>query len=110
MKDTRYRKPQSNVTALKPSERIRVMEELEWPRKVVVIEPILDFDLEDFVNAIMRIWPEAVYVGYDIYGNRLPEPPLTKARKLVDALKRYTWVHVKSLRPAWYGTLGRRGR
>lgn len=88
--------------APKPGERLERMAELDWPRKVVVIEPILDFDLEEFVKKLKDINPSEVYVGYDNYGNRLPEPTISKTRELVEKLGSFTRVHAKSLRPAWY--------
>ena len=88
--------------APKPSERIKAMIELTWPHKLIVIEPVLDFDLEEFVKALKDIGLREVYVGYDNYGNKLPEPPLEKTLQLVNALREFTIVHVKTLRPAWY--------
>ena len=88
--------------APKPSERLRAMAELDWPRKVVVVEPVLDFDLDEFVEALKRAKPVEVYVGYDNYGHRLPEPSLAKVKALVGRLEGLTSVHAKSLRPAWY--------
>ena len=88
--------------APKPSERLEAMAELNWPRKVVVVEPVLDFDLDEFAEALKRVKPVEVYVGYDNYGHRLPEPPLAKVKALVSRLESLTRVHAKSLRPAWY--------
>lgn len=91
--------------APKPSERLKRMAELDWPRKVVVVEPILDFDLEDFAKELRELNPSEVYIGYDNYGNKLPEPPYSKAKELVERLSAFTRVHAKSLRPAWYEKL-----
>ncbi|MEM0344945.1 MAG: DUF5131 family protein [Thermofilaceae archaeon] len=88
--------------APKPSERLRVMAELEWPRKVIVIEPVLDFELDEFVSALREVRPAEVYIGYDNYGNRLPEPPLSKVKLLIEKLSSFTKVHAKTLRAAWY--------
>ncbi len=89
-----------------PSERLRAMMELEWPNKVVVVEPVLDFDLDGFVEALKRVKPSRVYIGYDNYGHRLPEPPLRKVELLVKRLKAFTAVHAKTLRRAWYEEAG----
>jgi hypothetical protein len=45
-------------------------------------------------------------VGYDNYGNGLPEPPLQKAVSLIRFLEaRGTEVRTKTLRLAWYEAL-----
>lgn len=89
-----------------PSSRLKVMGELNWPSKVVVVEPVLDFDLEEFVEALKQVKPSKVYIGYDNYHHRLPEPPLQKAESLVNQLKTFTTVHTKVLRQAWYEKAG----
>jgi len=73
-----------------PSERIRAMIELKHPRKMITIEPILDFDLDEFARMIVSVKPWRVYVGYDSHPdkNRLREPPLSKTKKLI---KRLAW-------------------
>jgi len=85
-----------------PSERFRAMVELEHHWKFVSIEPILDFDLEVLVAWMRRIGPRLIYVGYDNYGSRLPEPPLEKTLRLIERLRRFTEVREKTLRPAWH--------
>jgi len=90
-----------------PSERYRAMRDLKWDKKFVSVEPILDFDLEEFAKWIADILPFMVYVGYDNYGNRLPEPPLRKTLELVERLSEHTLVVRKTLRPAWFETLER---
>ncbi len=66
-----------------PSKRYIAMKTLEWPRKMVSIEPILDFDIEVMASWIREIQPIRVYIGYDNYGNNLPEPPLWKTKQLI---------------------------
>lgn len=65
------------------------------------IEPILDFDLDVFVQIIKRIKPWAVAVGYDNYNHKLPEPALAKTMQLIEALEKFTIVYRKTLRRAW---------
>jgi len=73
-----------------------------WYRNLVVtIEPILDFDLNDFVYWIKEINPERVYVGYNTKGTRLPEPSLSKTLQLIEELKKFTKVKPKLLRERW---------
>jgi len=71
-----------------PSKRYRDMLKLRHPRKIVTIEPILDFDLYILTSWIEDITPECVYVGYDSHPevNKLPEPPLSKVKQLVQSL------------------------
>lgn len=69
----------------------------------ISIEPILDFDLELFVQWIKRIRPWAVAVGYDNYNNKLPEPELYKTEKLIEELEKAgIKVYRKTIRKAWW--------
>jgi len=84
-----------------PAERYEEMKSLDWKHKAMVIEPILDFDPE-FVDWIRDISPEMVYIGYDNYGNKLPEPQLNKTEMLVRELHGIADVRAKALRKAWH--------
>jgi len=84
-----------------PRERYEAMKSLTWKHKAIVIEPILDFDLE-FINWIRDISPETVYIGYDNYNNKLPEPRLKKTEMFVKKLCKITDFTAKALRKAWY--------
>ena len=96
-------KPYQKISkAPQPPERLDVMARIKHRHKALVIEPILDFDLHEFVYMIRRVKPVFVAVGYDNYGNRLPEPPLDKVEKLIDELAGFTEVRCKTLRKAWY--------
>jgi len=72
-------------------ERYKAMRSLDHPYKSLVIEPILDFD-QGFVTWIREIKPVTVHVGYDNYGNRLPEPPRSKTQELIKSLMEFTHV------------------
>ncbi len=88
--------------APRPSERIEAMKKLEWEAKYLSIEPILDFSPR-FVEEIEEINPFAVYIGYDNYGNRLPEPRLDKTLSLIKELRERGFLILKgTLRRAWY--------
>ena len=89
-----------------PSARYECMRDLDWDKKMVSIEPILDFNLEVFVKWIKDISPIMVFVGYDNYNNKLPEPPLEKTRQLIKELRIFTFVVEKTIRPAWNEGLG----
>ena len=78
-----------------PFERYRSMADIQFDHKLVCIEPIMDFDLETFVQWIKDIKPSVVYVGYDNYNNRLTEPNLTKTEQLIDQLSAFTKVKTK---------------
>jgi len=85
-----------------PSQRYKAMMKLQHPRKIVTIEPILDFDLEILEEWISNIGPETCYVGYDSKKNFLPEPELSKVRALMKRLKETTTVRAKTIRRAWW--------
>ena len=61
----------------------------------VSIEPILDFDLEPFVEMIRSIEPSFVSVGADSKHHNLPEPTSQKTRQLITALREFTDVKIK---------------
>ena len=86
-----------------PSVRYKAMKELEWEKKFLSIEPILDFDLDVFTKWITEINPKIIYIGYDNYNHKLPEPPLNKTQKLIKELTELGFtVYEKTLRKAWY--------
>lgn len=78
------------------SERYKCMVELPYSRKLVSIEPIMDFNLDVFVQWIKDIAPVMVNIGYTKFNHHLPEPNLSKTRKLMKQLKSFT--RVKELR------------
>jgi DNA repair photolyase len=84
-----------------PSERFNAMRDLNWERKLLSIEPILDFDLRAFAKWVEDIFPLLVYVGYDNYGHNLNEPLETKTLELIDRISEDTLVIRKTIRPSW---------
>jgi len=85
-----------------PSARIRAMRKLDWSAKFISVEPILDFTPR-FPVEIAFIKPSIVYVGYDNYMCRLPEPPLYKTIDLISSLEgRGIVVLTKTIRRAWF--------
>lgn len=91
-----------------PQPRVRLLHmimlrrEFRYMRLMLSIEPILDFTPR-FWELILEVAPDFVYVGYDNYGNRLPEPPLHKTLELIDRLREHgIKVFEKTLRKAWY--------
>jgi len=85
-----------------PSQRYSAMLKLRHPRKIVTVEPILDFDVEILEEWISDIGPETCYVGYDSKKNFLPEPELSKVKALMKKLKETTNVRAKTIRRAWW--------
>lgn len=79
-------------------ERFRAMKELPFKNKVISVEPVVDFDLELFVQWIREINPILVHVGYDNYNCKLPEPQLSKTKMLIENLETFTKVKTLNLR------------
>ena len=75
--------------APKPSKRYKDFLALKWDKKIVTIEPILDFDLETFLKWILSIKPKAVFVGYNSRPKavKLPEPDKKKTWQLIHRLE-----------------------
>jgi hypothetical protein len=72
-----------------PSERALDFMALPWPRKIVTIEPIMDFDHDEFLHMICGIKPEAVYIGYNSHPKSapLPEPSHDKTFSFIVCLE-----------------------
>ena len=64
-------------------------------RKMVTIEPIMEFDLIPFVIMIKKIQPEFVNIGADSKGHNLPEPSSEKIGQLIKELEKFTKVNLK---------------
>jgi len=79
-------------------ERYEAMKKLPFKNKIVSIEPIMDFDLETFVQWIRDINPVTVHIGYDNYHNNLAEPSLAKTKELLQELSAFTNVKLLTLR------------
>jgi len=92
-----------------PSRRLRSMELVAQKiggELMLSIEPVLDFT-PFFHVKILEIAEKAgdffMYIGYDNYNNKLPEPPLRKTYSLIKTLREHGIpVYEKTLRRAWY--------
>jgi hypothetical protein len=84
-----------------PIHRIKALLTVIHPRKFVTVEPILDFG-GYFADLLRMVKPEFIYVGYDNHGCKLPEPELARTLALIEQLKKFTEVRVKTLRKAWW--------
>lgn len=73
-----------------PTVRYRQFKDLDYPRKVVTIEPVMDFDEDVFPKWIVALKPEYVWLGLNSKPEalELPEPSPKKLRKLVKMLVR----------------------
>jgi len=64
-------------------------------RKMVSLEPLLDFSLPTMIAWMEIISPEFISIGADSKGNKLPEPPAGKVKELIQELKKFTQVRIK---------------
>jgi hypothetical protein len=62
----------------------------------ITIEPIMDFDLDDFVNLLKIAKPKQVNIGADSGNNNLPEPSKEKVLELINELQKFTIIHNKT--------------
>ena len=63
--------------------------------RMVSIEPLMDFDLDEFGVMIKTCKPKFVSIGADSKGHHLPEPPKEKIIELIKELKTFTEVREK---------------
>ena len=86
-----------------PTERYKQFLNLQFPRKVVTIEPVMDFDLDIFTSWIKNINPEYVWLGYNSKPNsvKLPEPSYKKfvafATNLINAGIKIKYKNVRGM-------------
>lgn len=65
-------------------------------KRMVTIEPIMDFDVSELVDLIGKIKPAWVNIGADSKGHNLPEPSKEKIEQLIYELDTFTAVKIKS--------------
>jgi DNA repair photolyase len=71
-----------------PAPHERAMYLRNWEgRKMITVEPIMDFSVADFADLILSCKPDQVNIGADSGGNGLPEPTLWKIEALIYALE-----------------------
>jgi DNA repair photolyase len=61
----------------------------------ITVEPIIDFDLGEFIELIKLCNPKQVNIGADSKGHKLPEPPKEKIIELIKELEKFTKVKQK---------------
>ena len=81
--------------APEPEKRFEAFKSVEWDRKMVSVEPIMDFDLDVLVRWLRELDLEFVSVGADSKGHDLPEPKGKKVRKFIQSVDEFTEVKVK---------------
>jgi hypothetical protein len=71
-----------------PSKRCEQFRRLDYPRKVVTIEPVMDFDTEIFFSWILNIKPEYVWLGLNSHPEQvqLREPSKEKVMEFIGRL------------------------
>jgi hypothetical protein len=71
-----------------PSIRYQQFKNLGYPRKVVTVEPVMDFDVDEFTSWIISIKPEYVWLGYSSHSKKvpLPKPSPEKLKAFVEIL------------------------
>jgi len=77
-----------------PHDRAFALSEIPG-RKMVTIEPIMDFDLLELVYLLKVANPEQVNIGSDSKRHGLPEPPAGKIRELIAEVETFTKVYQK---------------
>jgi hypothetical protein len=85
-----------------PSIRYKDFRDLQWPRQIVTIEPILDFDPEILLQWLTEIAPESIWIGYNSKPSsvRLPEPEPSKTIDFIEMLRKSGFVvREKTMRP-----------
>lgn len=72
------------------SKRYRDFLNLNWSKKIVNVEPIMDFDLSPLSEMIFNVKPCAVFIGYNSKPKAvpLPEPSKKKTLQLVSELEK----------------------
>lgn len=84
-----------------PSARFKDFSHLDWEKKIVTVEPVMDFDLEVLRDWIVSISPATVFIGYNSKPDKvsIPEPDKMKLLCLIDELeKRDIHVLTKEMR------------
>jgi len=67
-----------------------------YGKKMITIEPIMDFDLDIFTRMIREVSPYQVNIGADSRNCNLPEPSREKIIALISELENFTTVHKKT--------------
>jgi DNA repair photolyase len=80
----------SSISKAPPTtERARIMHDLRVGgyRVMLSVEPVLEFDLDEFAKMLIDINPEFISIGADSKGHSLPEPSVEKVKALIEQLE-----------------------
>lgn len=64
-------------------------------RIMITVEPLCDFDLDEFSEMLIDLNPEWINIGADSKGHNLPEPSAEKTRELIDQIKTMSDIEIK---------------
>jgi DNA repair photolyase len=79
-----------------PKPKDRVMAACRMAHELyITIEPIMDFDIDEFVMMLKSCKPKQVNIGADSGNHKLPEPSSEKVLQLIEELKTFTTIHKK---------------
>ena len=79
-----------------PELRAEAFASLDPPRKMITVEPVMDFDPDRFIALIKACKPYQVNIGADSGGHHLPEPSGEKIKRLIEELRSFTSVVPKT--------------
>jgi len=65
-------------------------------RRMITVEPVMDFDTPYFAREIIACRPEQVNIGADSGHNGLPEPTPDELAEFIEELRPFTKVYLKS--------------
>ena len=87
-----YREIMNNSPSI--IDRVLNFARIPTEHKYITIEPIMDFDLPEFIKMIKSCDPVQVNIGADSSPkrNKLPEPPKEKILELIEELEKFTTV------------------
>jgi len=80
--------------ASRPIARINCLSRI-GDRKMITVEPVMDFDTLEFSEQIISCKPAQVNIGADSCGNGLVEPSRNKLEDLIAALYPHTKIYLK---------------
>jgi len=88
-----------------PSQRISDFADIKWPAKIITIEPVYDFDLDEMENILKNVRPVGIWIGYNSKNPKkigIDEPVNEKVNALI-AFARKTGIDVrlKTIRAAY---------
>lgn len=79
-----------------PLNRAKYMAQLSTQMAtMIIIEPIMDFDTEPFLDLIHWCHPQWVNIGADSQKHNLKEPSKEKINNLIEGLNKFTEVKIK---------------